>query len=205
LLKDLKITEFLAKTASGTAIPGGGCVAALNGALAAGLTAMVANLTIAKKGYESTAAEMKAIARTASDLKDKLAEDIDNDADAYRKVMAALKFPKDTEEEKRWRAQAVQDAFKKAALVPLGVARDAVKIMDLAGRVIEKGYKNAVTDGAVAAMTARTAALAALYNVEINLGSIEDKAFVEEVTREVKRLEGEVQQKEAEILSQVEI
>jgi formiminotetrahydrofolate cyclodeaminase len=98
LLKDLKIKEFLAETASGTAIPGGGCVAALNGALAAGLIAMVANLTIAKKGYDSVAAEMKAIARTTSDLKDKLAEDIDNDADAYRKVMAAFKFPQDTEE-----------------------------------------------------------------------------------------------------------
>jgi formiminotetrahydrofolate cyclodeaminase len=89
--------------------------------------------------------------------------------------------------------------------VPLGVARDAVKIMDMAGRVIEKGYKNAVTDGAVGAMTARTAALAALYNVKINLSSIQDKTFVEEVTREVKSLESEVQQKEEEILSQVVI
>ena len=100
MLTDLKIKEFLVKTAAGDALPGGGCVAALNGALAAGLTAMVANLTITKKGYETVTAEMKAIAQKASDLKDKLAEDIDNDADAYRKVMAAFKFPKDTEEEK---------------------------------------------------------------------------------------------------------
>ena len=99
MLVNSKITEYLAKAAAGTAVPGGGSVAALNGALAAGLTEMVANLTVGKKGYEAVEEDMKALADKASQLRNKLTAAIDQDADAYTEVMAAYKLPKTTDEE----------------------------------------------------------------------------------------------------------
>ena len=205
MLANLKITEYLEKAAAGTAVPGGGSVAALNAALAAGLTEMVANLTIGKKGYEAVEEEMNDIAWKAAELKKKLTAAIDRDAEAYSEVMAAFKFPRATDQEKEVRKREIQQAFKHAALVPMEVANHAVKVIDLAGRAVESGNKNAVTDGLVAAMNARTAALAALYNVKINLGSIEDDEFVKKLTREVNDLEQQARDKEKEILSYVKI
>jgi len=201
LLADHKIKEYLDKAAAGTAVPGGGSVAALNAALAAGLTEMVANLTIGKKGYEAVEDEMKTIAENASQLRTKLTAAIDQDADAYTEVMAAYRLPKTTDEETAVRKQKIQYAIKHAALVPLEVARNALAVIELAGRAIHMGNKNAASDGAVAAMNARTGALAAIYNVRINLSSIEDDAFVEELAQEVKELETGVVEKENEALS----
>ena len=205
MLVNSKITEYLAKAAGGTAVPGGGSVAALNGALAAGLTEMVANLTVGKKGYEAVEEDMKAIADKASQLRNKLTAAIDQDADAYTEVMAAYKLPKTTDEETSLRKQKIQDAIKHAALVPLEVARDALAVIDLAGSAIRKGNKNAASDGAVAAMNARTAALAAIYNVKINLSSIKDDDFVKKLAQEVEDLQDQVTEKENEALSYVEI
>jgi len=205
LLANLKITEYLDKAAAGTAVPGGGSVAALNASLAAGLTAMVANLTIGKKGYEAVEEEMKDIAGKTAELREKLTAAIDRDAEAYRDVMAAFKLPKATDQEKELRKLEIQKAFKHAALVPLEVANNAVKVINLAGRAVGSGNKNAVTDGIVAAMNARTAALAALYNVKINLSSIEDDEFVKKLTREINDLEQQAKSKEQEILAAVVI
>jgi formiminotetrahydrofolate cyclodeaminase len=205
MLANHKITEYLDKAAAGTAVPGGGSVAALNAALAAGLTEMVANLTIGKKGYEAVEEEMQALASKAAQLRNKLTAAIDQDADAYTEVMAAYRLPRATDEETAVRKQKIQYAIKHAALVPLEVARNALAVIDLAGRAIRKGNKNAASDGAVAAMNARTAALAAIYNVRINLSSIEDDAFVEELAQEVKELETAVVEKENEALSCVSI
>jgi formiminotetrahydrofolate cyclodeaminase len=203
LLKDLTISEFLEKTASAEPLPGGGCTAALNAALAAGLTEMVANLTIGRKQFQAVEEDMREIAKTAADLREKLQNDIDNDARAYQAVLAAFKLPKITDEDKKQRSNAIQQAFKTAATVPLGVARDAKKILDLAARAIKSGNPNAVTDGAVAVLAARTAALAAAYNVKINLSAIKDTQFVAELTREIEDLEQQVIAKEKEILALV--
>ena len=205
MLANLKITEYLEEAAAGTAVPGGGSVAALNAALAAGLTAMVANLTIGKKGYEAVAEEMNDIANKTTELREKLTAAIDRDAEAYSEVMAAFKLPRATNQEKELRKLAIQKAFKHAALVPMEVANQAVKVLDLAGRAVAGGNKNAVTDGLVAAMNARTAALAALYNVKINLGSIDDDEFVKKLTREINDLEQQAREKEKEILANVMI
>jgi formiminotetrahydrofolate cyclodeaminase len=201
----LKITEYLERAAAGTAVPGGGSVAALNASLAAGLTEMVANLTIGKKGYEAVAEEMNDIAGKAAELREKLTAAIDRDAEAYSEVMDAFKLPRATDREKELRKLEIQKAFKHAALVPLEVANHAVKVIELAGRAVAGGNKNAVTDGVVAAMNARTAALAALYNVKINLGSIEDDEFVKKLTREINDLEQQARKKEKEILASVMI
>ncbi len=205
MLADNTINDYLNKLAAGTAVPGGGSVAALNGALAASLTEMVANLTIGKKGYETVEDDMKTLADKAAQLRIKLTESIDEDAVAYTEVMAAFKLPKTSDEETAVRKQKIQYAIKHAALVPLEVARNAVAVIELAGWAIDKGNKNAASDGAVAAMNARTAALAAIYNVRINLGSIDDERFVDELTQEVKALESQVIKKEAEALANVSI
>ena len=205
VLVDNTITSYLDKAAAGTAVPGGGSVAALNAALAAGLTEMVANLTLGKKGYEAVEDEMKTIVGKASRLRTKLTASIDQDADAYTEVMAAYKLPKTTGEETAVRKQKIQEAIKHAALVPLEVAKDALKVIELAGQAIRKGNKNAASDGAVAAMNARTGALAAIYNVKINLSSIKDDSFAVKLAQEVKELETQVVEKENEALSCVAV
>ncbi|QIB27357.1 cyclodeaminase/cyclohydrolase family protein [Caloranaerobacter azorensis] len=205
MLQDLNLKEFLEKTASKSPVPGGGSVAALSASLSASLIEMVGNLTIGKKGYEDVEDEMKEIVSICSKYREKFVNDIDRDSDAFNKVMAAFKLPKDTEEEKAARKEAIQESFKTAALVPLEVAEDAFKLLEFAAKVVEKGNKNAVTDGAVAAMMARTAVLSALYNVKINLGSIKDEEFVSKVSKQVESLESQVNNIEKEILSKVKL
>ena len=204
-LVDLSIKEFLVKTASGSPVPGGGSIAALSAAIAAGLSEMVANLTIGKKGYEEKEKQMKVIKKATNDYRNKLIKDIDRDSDAYNDVLAAFRLPKSYELEENFRKQAIQDAFKKASLVPLDVAKNAFKIIELAEEVVKHGNKNAVTDGAVAVMMARTAVLSALYNVKINLASIKDVDFVERIRKDVTSLESEVEKKERKILSEISI
>jgi formiminotetrahydrofolate cyclodeaminase len=190
MLADLSIRDYLANTASGDPVPGGGSSAALNAALAAALTEMVAQLTIAEK---------------ASSLRQKLVQDIDRDSASYTLVLKAFQMPKATEVEKAGRARAVQEAFKQAALVPLGVARDAVALMDLGRTVVSKGNPNAGSDGAAGVLAARMAARTAVYNVKINLGSIRDEKFVSELSSEADRLESEAERKEREILGLLKI
>ncbi len=205
MLTNQKITDFLQKTAAGTPVPGGGSISALSAALGAGLTEMVANLTIAKKGYEAVENQMQEVAQTVQNLRKKLVTEVDKDSNAYKDVLAAFKLPKTTEDEKEQRTQAIQNAMKNAARVPLGVAYDALQVMDLAEKVIRNGNRNAVSDGAVGTMMARTAVLGALFNVKINLASVKDRVFVEEMMGEVNKLESRVHEREAEILSYVKI
>jgi len=204
-LADLSVKEFLAKTASGSPVPGGGSIAALSAAIAASLSEMVANLTIGKKGYEATKEQMKDIAKKAADYRNELMDDIDRDSDAYNDVLAAFRLPKGSEQEENNRKEAIQDAFKNASLVPLGVAKNALRIIDLAEKVIKDGNKNAATDGAVAVMMARTAVLSALYNVKINLSSIKDVDFVEKMRKNIAGLDSEIEKKERKILSSLSI
>ncbi len=204
-LADLNIKEFLAKTASGSPVPGGGSIAALSAATAASLAEMVANLTIGKKGFEEKKEQMKDIVKKAADYRNEAIKDIDKDSDAYSDVLTAFRLPKSSEQEKNDRKQAIQDAFKNASLVPLGVAKNAFRITQLAEKVVKYGNKNAVTDGAVAVMMARTAVLSALYNVKINLSSINDMDFVERVRKDVISLENQIEEKERKILLGVTI
>lgn len=205
MLADMNVKEFLEKTASNSPVPGGGSVAALSAGLAAALTEMVANLTIGKKNYDEVQKDMQEVSKKGSEYRVKFIDGIDKDSDAFNKVMAAFKLPKGTDEEKEARKKAIQSGSKEATLVPLQVAKDAFEIMEMIEEVVIKGNKNAVTDGAVAAMMARTAVLSALYNVKINLGSIKDAEFVEDVTKEMEKLESRVNEIEQNILSKVEL
>jgi len=197
--------QFLERTASGAPVPGGGSIAALCAAVSASLSEMVANLTIGRKGFEAIEYEMKEIAKDAFNYRGKLVYDIDRDSDAFNDVVSAYKLPKSTEENRSNRNRAIQQGLKNAVIVPLSVAKDALRLMELAARVVENGNKNAVTDGAVAAMMARTSVLSALYNVKINLLSITDKAFVKDVAKQIKHMEKHTQEREKEILSAIDL
>ena len=123
MLTDLTVKDFLNKVAGSDPVPGGGSIAALNGALASALAAMVANLTIGKKKYAEVQEDMQAIAQEAERLMGDFTADIDRDSDAYDRVFACFKMPKETDEEKAARSAAIQEATKYAAQVPLEVAR----------------------------------------------------------------------------------
>jgi len=205
VLSELTITEFLSRTASSDPVPGGGSISALGAAISAALSEMVAALTIGRKGYESSEKEMMEIIQRARGLREKLTKDIDRDSDAYSQVITAFRLPNDTEENKNRRRQAVQEGFKQAALIPLGVAKDASDLLNLAEKVVKRGNKNAVTDAAVAVMIARAAILGALLNVKINLNSIKDKNFVDDIKSQVQEIESTVEWKEKTILAKIDL
>jgi formiminotetrahydrofolate cyclodeaminase len=203
MLIDLSIKEFLAKTAGSDPVPGGGSIAALNGAIASGLAEMVANLTIGKKKYEDREEQMKQLAASANNHRVFFLEDIDADSDAYNKVFDAFKLPKETDEEKAERSKQIQAATKIAAEVPMEVARRAYTIMDMIAEVAENGNQNAITDACVSMMSARTAVLGAILNVKINLSSLKDEEYVAKMKAECDQLEKDAIAKEQELLSKV--
>ncbi|MHC4268435.1 MAG: cyclodeaminase/cyclohydrolase family protein [Planctomycetota bacterium] len=205
MLSELTIKELLEKIASDSPAPGGGSVAALSAATAAGLTEMVANLTIGKKGYESVEGEMKSASKDAIQYRNIFIAAIDDDSRAYIELMNALELPGNTEAETRHREKMVQRKLKQATLVPMAVAEYAIRVMELAGKMVTKGNKNTITDGAIGVMMAKTAVLSALYNVKINLKTIKDKAFIDEISKLVKELETNAHCREKELLSNVDL
>lgn len=204
-LKDLTIEEFAKVAASDAPAPGGGSVAAAAGSLAAALAEMVANLTIGKEKYAEAENEMRELAEKGQAIREKLIADIQRDSSSFNLYMAALRMPKDTEEEKAARREAMQRGLKEAAVVPLSVAETAAEIFPLAEAAVARGNANAVTDGLVSAMMARTAVLSALLNVKINLNSIKDEAFRADMEKQVKGLEKTASEYEAKILKSSEL
>lgn len=200
MLVDLTIKGFLAETAGSAPVPGGGSISALNGAIATALTEMVANLTIGKKKYAEVEGQMKVIATEAALIRERLIRDIDRDSEAYDRVFAAFKLPKETDEEKAERSRIIQDATKEAAQVPMDVAEEVASVMETIIYVAHKGNRNAVTDACVAMMTARTCVLGALLNVRINLTSIEDKVYVKRMSEKADYLEAEAIRIEKKLL-----
>jgi glutamate formiminotransferase/formiminotetrahydrofolate cyclodeaminase len=166
---------FLEATAAGTATPGGGAVAALAGALTAALTTMVARLTIGKKKYADVEQEMKDIAARADTIRATLTDAIAADSAAFDEVMAAMRLPKDTHEQKAARSAAVQTATQHAIDVPMRVVRACAKLLELANVAATKGNLNAASDAATAVHMARAAIEAAGMNVRVNAAGLEDK------------------------------
>ena len=200
MLVDLTIKEFLNKTAGSDPVPGGGSISALNGAIATALAEMVANLTIGRKKYVEVEPQMQEVAEKLNAVRKRLIEYIDKDSEAYDQVFAAFKLPKETEAEIAKRSQVIQEATKEAALIPMKVAEETAAVMDTILFVAGNGNQNAVTDACVAMMAARTGVLGALLNVRINLSSIKDESFVNEMKVKANQLESEVTRKEAELL-----
>lgn len=204
-MKDMSLTKFVEVTASKSPVPGGGSVAALCGALSGALAEMVSNLTIGNKKYIKVEAEMIAIRDKAFILKKSLLDYIKKDSDVFMLVMDAYKLPKGNDEEKSIRSKNIQKRLKEAANIPLEVANMSYEIMGLSEIVVKKGNKNAITDGLVCAMLARTSVLAALLNVKINLSSISDKEFVSELSKKVNELETKCINDESRILKSVSL
>lgn len=201
----MTVETFVATALSNEPVPGGGSVAALSGALAAALAGMVANLTIGKKKYGDVEEEMTVIAEKMTAISESLTAMIDEDASSFDDVMKAFKMPKESDEEKALRTTAIQTGMKLAAEVPLQTASKSAELFDAIETVVVKGNTNAVTDGAVAAMMARTAILSALYNVKINLGSIKDEEYVAKMSARVSELEYIAMKREKDILDKVEL
>ena len=201
MLTELTVKGLLAETAGDAPVPGGGSISALNGAIAAALAEMVANLTIGKKKYADVQDEMAEIAKSAATLQKELVLDVDRDSEAYDGVSQAFKLPKETDEEKAIRSAAIQENTKKAALVPMEVARRASTLLPSIEAVVARGNQNAVTDGCVAMMCARVAVVGALFNVRINLTSIKDEEFVARLREEADRLEADVLAREAAVIA----
>lgn len=204
-LKKLTVEGFINETASSSPAPGGGSIAALNAASSAALIAMVAQLTLGKEKYAASQEEMQEVAQKAGAMKDQFLAFIDEDSNAFNKIMAAFKLPKDTDEAKKARSAAIQEATKGAALVPFKVGQTANELFALAEAVILRGNPNAVTDGAVAAMNARAAVRGAFLNVKINLGSIKDALFVEDLQKKMAAIEADVDAREQALLEKVKL
>jgi len=202
-LQDLTLKDFLEKTAANEALPGGGSSSALNGAIAAALTGMMAKLTIGKKNYTDVEDQMKKVVEAMEESRLHFINDIDRDADAYGLVMEAYKLPKETDEQKTLRSEKIQEAMKVASLVPMEVAERGYSILDTIIETIRKGNKNAVTDGMVGLMACRTGVMGALFNVRINLAGINDSAFVEGLSEKCDRIEKEILAKEREMIEWV--
>lgn len=173
------VTTFLDELASSAPAPGGGSVAALAGALGATLVSMVCNLTVGKPKYADVQDDIQVLLEQSEALRHELADLLEADVQVYTSVSKAYKMPRDTEEEKAARQEAIQAALKDATAVPMKVAEACVRILDLCTPAAEKGNVNAVSDAGVAALMAEAALRSAALNVLINLGAIKDEEFVQ--------------------------
>ena len=204
-MKNMTIQEFAMQTASNEPVPGGGSISALAGSLAAALTEMVAGLTIGKKKYADVEEEMKEAVEPMKAVCAQLLDDIKRDSESFDQYMQALTLPKEAEEEKAARTEAMQNGLKAAVEVPLSVAKAACGILPYAETMVVKGNKTAVTDALVATMMARTAVLGAGFNVKINLESIKDQEYVDRIGKEVAELEKQAIEQEKKILAQAQV
>jgi glutamate formiminotransferase/formiminotetrahydrofolate cyclodeaminase len=196
--------SFLERLAAGTATPGGGSAAAYAGAMAAALVGMVARLTIGKKKYAKVEARMKQIAAEADELRIALEEAVARDAQAFDRVMAAYRLPKDTDGEKAARREAIEDATRVAGEVPLEVARQAVEVAELAAEVAEVGNASAITDTASAGAMARVALTAASLNVRVNAASLADTKMGDGWIKDIEALQAQAEEAEGRVQKAVD-
>lgn len=178
MFADLTVNQFLSALASKEPVPGGGSGAALGGALGAALVSMVCNLTIGKKGYEAVDKEMQELLAQSEAIRLELPQLLEADTQAYAQVMAAYRLPRNTEQEKQERELIMQERLKAAAEVPMRIAERCARVVELALPVARMGNKWAVSDAGVGALLGEASLHSALLNVEINLASIKDPAYV---------------------------
>jgi formiminotetrahydrofolate cyclodeaminase len=180
MLTEKPVNTFLDELASSAPAPGGGSAAALGAAIGAALVSMVANLTVGKKKYADVQDDIQRILNRSESLREKCVTLLERDVAAYTEVSKAYKMPRETDEEKQLRGAAIQKALKGATAVPMELAETCVEILNLCPESAEKGNVLAVSDVGVGALMAEAALRAAALNVWINLGSINDQAFVQQ-------------------------
>lgn len=199
-LTTLTCQEFLSKLASNAPTPGGGGGAAMAGALAVALTSMVGNLTVGKEKFAEHEAEAQEILLQAEALRTQFLQLVNADAEVFNAFMICYRLPKVTDEEKRQRNQAIQNAAKQAAEVPLQIAEASLKVMYLAKRIAAIGNPTAITDAAVSSIMGRAALRSAVYNVVVNLKLIKDEAYNQEMYVKLDAMQNEAVALEQETL-----
>jgi formiminotetrahydrofolate cyclodeaminase len=187
-IKDLGIEPFLDALASSAATPGGGGAAAIIGAMGAALVSMVCNLTIGKKKYADVEEEMKHVLGRADSLRRRLTGMIEDDVQAFDKVMAAYGMPKETDADKSKRDAAIQAALKLATDVPLRCCHAAREVIEIAGIASDKGNLNVISDAGVAVLAGHAALRSAALNVFTNARMINDKDFADAKLEELNAL-----------------
>ena len=203
-LFELPVDAFLERTASAAPTPGGGSVAALTGALASALVAMVARLTDRKKGYE----QAWELAATATAGADRLAAELQaaalEDVRSFESYMAALRLPKGSPQERQARRTALADATRRATAAPLAIAAACAEVLVLAEGLAPVANRHAVSDIGAAAHLAAAAAGAALLTAEINLGSAPQGEFFEQARARVADLRSRTEKTATQVIKTVE-
>lgn len=177
----MNLTEFADETASESPAPGGGSISAYIGALGISLGTMVANLSSHKPGWDERWKEFSDWAEKGQQYKNELLKLVDEDTSAFNKIMAAFGLPKTSEEEKKSRTAAIQEATRYATEVPFRVMQLCCDSMDVIRAMAETGNPNSVTDAGVGALCARSAVMGAFLNVKINAAGLTDKAFAQNI------------------------
>lgn len=200
LLADLSVRDFAQETSRESPAPGGGTIAAYMGALGAALGTMVANLSSHKAGWDSRCPEFSAWADKGQSLIGELLHLVDEDTEAFNRIMAAFGMPKKTEEDKAARSKAIQDATLYAAQVPLRTMKASFAAFEICRAMAETGNPNSVSDAGVGALAARAAVLGAGLNVKINAASLKDRATSDALVAEAEHLMAKADEEETSIL-----
>lgn len=199
-LIDLTCRGFADETASESPAPGGGSISAYLGALGAALAAMVANLSAHKAGWDDRWEEFSDWAVRGQAIKDELLRLVDEDTDAFNRVMDAFGLPKTTDEEKAARSEAIQAATRYATEVPFRTMQRSFDAFEVINAMVEQGNPNSVTDAGVGALCARSAIMGAFLNVKINAAGLKDKAYANDILARGAEIEQRAVEIESEIL-----
>ncbi len=199
----MSVKGFARETASESAAPGGGSVSAYMGALAVALGTMVANLSAHKRGWDDRWKEFSDWAERGQDVMERLLRLVDEDTEAFAKIMDVFSMPKGTEEEKAARAEAMEKATLYASRVPLKTMQTAMEAMPVALAMARIGNPASASDAGVGAIAALAAVRGAHLNVRINAAGLKDRALASELTDEASRIEAEAVAAEAEVLAEV--
>ena len=202
-LTDMTCTEFADETASESPAPGGGSISAYMGALAAALGTMVANLSAHKAGWDERWKEFSDQADRGQELLSRLLHLVDEDTEAFNRIMDAFKLPKSTPEEKEARRQAIEAATLYATQVPLQTMEAAVETFPLLESMARTGNPASVSDAGVGALAARSAVLGAQLNVRINAAGLADRAEADRLTTRAAEIAALAISSEAKVLEAV--
>lgn len=199
-LIDMSCKAFAEETASESPAPGGGSISAYMAALGVSLGTMVANLSSHKAGWDERWEEFSKWAEKGQKLKDELLMLVDEDTNAFNKIMDAFGLPKGNDEEKAARTEAIQAATRYAIDIPYKVMQKSLAVMEINKAMAEIGNPNSVSDAGVGALAARSAVMGAYLNVKINAADLKDKAYVAKVIADGAEIEKQAQAAETEIL-----
>ena len=201
--EDRTFESFTDALASDAPTPGGGTASAAAGATGAALVSMVLALTLSKEKFAVSAEALRPVADEAREARARFLALMNEDAASFDAMVAARKLPKETDAEKSARSEAIQEAARHAADVPMETARCAATLLSRVPLVAEKGNPNAASDAGVAALLLAAAAEGALLNVGINLGSIKDPEYVQAMEKETARISGDVERLRAQVIALV--